>query len=36
VRSLPRPWPADRLPVPEVMESTWADWIAAEAQFTAN
>lgn len=35
-QSLPSAWPVGALPVPEVSESTWADWMAEEARFLSS
>lgn len=35
-KTLLRPWTLSALPLPEVSESTWEDWVAQEARFQAS
>ncbi|WP_397536257.1 hypothetical protein [Roseateles sp.] len=35
-QTLPWTWTVSALPLPEVSESTWADWVAEEARFLAS
>lgn len=35
-QTLPWPWTVSALPMPEVSESTWEDWVAEEARFQAS
>lgn len=35
-KTLPRAWTVSALPMPEVSESTWEDWVAEEARFQAS